>query len=49
MPYAAADFVEDLRQKLATDYPDESAKIEWNVQAGDADLANRSTSHCSRR
>ena len=38
MPYGAADFVEDLRQKLATDYPDESAKIAWNVQAGDATL-----------
>lgn len=38
MPYGAADFVEDLRQKLATDYPDESAKIAWDVQAGDANL-----------
>lgn len=34
MPYAAADFVEDLREKLAADYPDESAKIEWSVQVG---------------
>ena len=38
MPYGAADFVEDLRQKLAIDYPDESAKIAWDVQAGDATL-----------
>jgi K+-sensing histidine kinase KdpD len=39
MPYGAADFVEDLRQKLATDYPDESAKMKWNVQVGDATLS----------
>ena len=38
MPYGAADFVEDLRQKLATDYPDESAKLEWSAQIGDATL-----------
>jgi two-component system sensor histidine kinase BaeS len=38
MPYGAADLVNDLRQKLASDYPDESAKIEWNVQAGDVPL-----------
>jgi K+-sensing histidine kinase KdpD len=38
MPYGAADFVEDLRQKLAAEYPDESAKIEWNAQLGDASL-----------
>jgi K+-sensing histidine kinase KdpD len=38
MPYGAADFVEDLRQKLATDYPDDSAKVEWSGQVGDAIL-----------
>jgi K+-sensing histidine kinase KdpD len=38
MPYGAADFVEDLRQKLAADHPDESAKIEWSAQVGDATL-----------
>ena len=38
MPYGAADFIEDLRQKLASDYPDESKKIAWEVQAGDATL-----------
>jgi K+-sensing histidine kinase KdpD len=38
MPYGAADFVEDLRQKLAADSPAESTKIEWNVQLGDATL-----------
>lgn len=38
MSYAAADLVEDLRQKLAADYPDEYAKIEWDVQVSDATL-----------
>ena len=38
MPYSAADLLDDLRQKLATDYPNESAKIEWHVQPGDASL-----------
>ena len=36
MQYAAADFVEDLRQKLAADYPNESSKVEWSIQVGDA-------------
>jgi K+-sensing histidine kinase KdpD len=38
MPYGAADLVEDLRQKLATGYPEESAKIDWSVQPGDGTL-----------
>lgn len=38
MPYGAADLLDDLRQKLAADNPSESAKIEWNVQAGDVSL-----------
>lgn len=38
MPYAAADLLDDLRQKLATDYPKESGRIEWNVQPGDVSL-----------
>jgi K+-sensing histidine kinase KdpD len=38
MPYGAADFVEDLRNKLAADYPNESAKIEWSAQVDDANL-----------
>ena len=36
MQYGAADFVEDLRQKLAADYPVESSKIEWITEVGDA-------------
>ncbi len=38
MPYAAKDLIEDLRQKLATDYPEESAKVKWDEAAGDATL-----------
>jgi K+-sensing histidine kinase KdpD len=38
MQYSAADFVEDLRQKLAADYPNESSKVEWSIQVGDATL-----------
>jgi K+-sensing histidine kinase KdpD len=38
MPYGAADLVEDLRQRLAADYPDENARIEWSVQVGGAIL-----------
>ena len=38
MPYSAKDFVEDLRQKLATDYPKESAKVDWDLQPGEAEL-----------
>jgi signal transduction histidine kinase len=38
MPYSAKDFSDDLRQKLATDYPNESAKVEWDIEPGDATL-----------
>jgi K+-sensing histidine kinase KdpD len=38
MPYSAKDFADDLRQKLATDYPNESAKVEWEIEPGDATL-----------
>src|SRR5204862_6819743 len=31
MQYSAADLVEDLRQKLAADYPNESSKVEWSI------------------
>ena len=38
MPYRAVDFVEDLRQKFAHDFPQESAAVNWEVQPGDAAL-----------
>lgn len=36
MEYSMADFVADLRQKLASEFPNEA--IEWDVQAGDASI-----------
>lgn len=38
MPYSAKDFVDDLRQKVATDYPKENARVEWDLQPGEAEL-----------
>ena len=38
MPYAAKDFVEDLQQKIATDYPAESEQVKWDEAVGDATL-----------
>src|SRR3954470_13401489 len=38
MPYAAKDFMEDLQQKIATDYPAESAQVTWEESVGDATL-----------
>jgi K+-sensing histidine kinase KdpD len=39
MPYAARDFIEDLQQRLATDYPQETAQVKWDASAaGDATL-----------
>jgi K+-sensing histidine kinase KdpD len=38
MSYSAKDFVDDLQQKLETDYPAESAKVQWDAQAGEAEL-----------
>ncbi|HSP45394.1 MAG TPA: ATP-binding protein, partial [Chthoniobacterales bacterium] len=38
MPYLAKDFIEDLQDKLATDYPDESANVKWNAAPGNATL-----------
>ena len=36
MPYAAKDFIEDLQDKLATDYPQESGNVKWDLAVGDA-------------
>jgi K+-sensing histidine kinase KdpD len=36
--YRASDFAEDLRNKVAHDFSSESAKITWNIHAGDAML-----------
>jgi K+-sensing histidine kinase KdpD len=38
IPYPAADFVEDLKQKLTKEFPDNAAKVTWDVQLKDATL-----------
>src|SRR3982074_882814 len=32
MTYGAADFVEDMRRKVAQDFPEQSALAQWEVQ-----------------
>ena len=36
--YSAADFVDDVKQKLAKDFPNESAKVTWDVKLKDETL-----------
>jgi K+-sensing histidine kinase KdpD len=38
--YGAADFVEDIRQKLATDFPDASADVQWDVKLDSGAMLN---------
>ena len=38
MPYRAADFIDDLREKIAAERPKESAQINWKVQLGDENV-----------
>ena len=38
MPYPAADFVEDLRQKITKDFGENAGKISWDVQVAKATL-----------
>ena len=38
MTYRAADFVDDLREKIAAERPKESASIDWKLQLGDENL-----------
>ena len=38
MPYRAADFIEDLRNKVAKDFPGENAGITWDVQLNESTL-----------
>jgi len=38
LPYDASDFVDDLRQRLAANHPNENEKIEWLVQLNNASL-----------
>src|SRR5207248_9533112 len=36
--YSAADFVEDLKQKLAKEFPENADKVTWDVQLRNAGL-----------
>ncbi len=36
MPYRVSDFMEDLRARIAKDFPAESGAIKWEAQTGDA-------------
>jgi K+-sensing histidine kinase KdpD len=36
--YRASDFVEDLRKKIAQEFPNETHEINWNVEPGEAVL-----------
>jgi K+-sensing histidine kinase KdpD len=38
MSYRASDFIEDLREKLQAVYQEQSARVQWDVQAGEAAL-----------
>jgi K+-sensing histidine kinase KdpD len=38
IPYQAADFMRDLREKIDRDFPKESREISWDIQLGDAML-----------
>ena len=38
IPYPAADFVEDLKEKLTKEFPDSAGKVIWDVQLKDATL-----------
>jgi K+-sensing histidine kinase KdpD len=38
MPYRASDFIEDLREKVQNAYPEQNARVKWEVQVDDAEL-----------
>ena len=38
MPYEARDFMEDLQQKIATDFPETNGQVKWEIEIGDAML-----------
>lgn len=39
MAYRAADFVEDLKQRLETDFPKVSASVDWTIDLGEEVVA----------
>ena len=38
MPYEAKDFIEDLQQKISTDFPDTNEQVKWETDLGGAIL-----------
>ena len=38
MPYEAKDFIEDLQQKISTDFPDTHEQVKWEIEVGDVML-----------
>lgn len=38
MPYRAADYIEDIRRKLANVFPKEESSVDWDVQLPDTKL-----------
>jgi K+-sensing histidine kinase KdpD len=38
LPYSANDLLEDLRKKIAQDFPEQSKRISWQVSSGEANL-----------
>ena len=38
IPYRASDLIEDLRKKVAHEFPNESSEITWEIETGDAML-----------
>ena len=38
IPYPASDFMQDLREKMDRDFPEESKEISWEIQLNDAML-----------
>jgi len=38
MSYVAADLIGDLQQKLATEFPNESKRVQWEINVGAASL-----------
>ena len=38
MPYEAKDFIEDLQQKISTDFPATNEQVKWEIDVGDATM-----------
>jgi K+-sensing histidine kinase KdpD len=38
MPYEAKDLIEDLQQKISTDFPDANEQVKWEIDVGETTL-----------